>query len=204
MFLCYRSACAINYTSERALEEPALSTIESTTALPVGTWNVDPVHSQVGFAVQYVVGTFRGSFSPVDAKLEVAEDGSATLSGKAPVSGVKVQDENLEAHLQSPDFFDAENAPEIAFSSTSVTRNGEAVEIAGELRIRGVARPVTLSGTAGEQATDAFGQERFNLELATTIDRTEFGIDWNNPLPNGEPSLANDVALTAELYLVKA
>src|SRR5690242_12313633 len=94
-------------------ENTTMSTIETTTALPVGAWNVDPVHSQVGFAVEYVVGTFRGSFSPVDAKLDVAEDGAATLSGKAPVSGVKVQDENLEAHLQSPDFFDAERAPEI-------------------------------------------------------------------------------------------
>jgi polyisoprenoid-binding protein YceI len=204
MFLCYRGACAIKYTTERLQEEPILSTIESTTALPVGTWNVDPVHSQVGFAVEYVVGTFRGSFSPVDAKLAVAEDGSATLSGKAPVSGIKVQDENLEAHLQSPDFFDAENAPELTFASTAVRRTGDSLEIDGDLQIRGATQPVTLAGTVGKQGTDAYGQERFNLSLATTIDRTQFGIDWNNPLPNGEPSLANDVQLTAELYLVKA
>jgi polyisoprenoid-binding protein YceI len=181
-----------------------LSTIETTTALPVGSWNVDPVHSQVGFAVEYVVGTFRGSFSPVDAQLVVAEDGGATLSGKAPVSGIKVQDENLEAHLQSPDFFDAERSPAITFTSSSISRDGDAVEIEGELQIRGTARPVTLAGKVGKQGVDAFGNERFNLELATTVDRTEFGIDWNNPLPSGEPSLANDVALTAELYLVKA
>ena len=176
----------------------------SNQTLPTGTWNVDPVHSQVGFAVQYVVGTFRGSFSPVDAKLVVAENGAATLSGKAPVSGIKVQDENLEAHLQSPDFFDAERAPEITFTSTSVSRDGDAVEIEGELQIRGTAKPVTLTGTVGKQGVDAWGKERFNLELATSIDRTEFGVDWNNPLPSGEPSLANEVALTAELYLVKA
>jgi polyisoprenoid-binding protein YceI len=182
-----------------------LSTIETTAqALPVGTWNIDAVHSQVGFAVQYNAGTFRGSFSPVDAKLEVAEDGTATLSGKAPVSGVKVQDENLEAHLQSPDFFDAERAPEITFSSTDVRRSGDEVEIEGELRIRGASQPVTLKGTAGEQSVDAYGQNRFNLKLEAAIDRTQFGVNWNNPLPNGEPSLANDVALTAELYLVKA
>jgi polyisoprenoid-binding protein YceI len=181
-----------------------LSTIETTTALPVGTWNIDAVHSQVGFAVDYVVGTFRGSFAPVDAKLEVAEDGSATLTGKAPVSGVKVQDENLETHLQSPDFFDAERAPEITFTSTSVRRSGDELEIDGELQIRGASLPVTLTGTAGEQGVDAYGQNRFNLKLETTIDRTQFGIVWNNPLPNGEPSLANDVTLTAELYLVKA
>lgn len=181
-----------------------MSTIETSTALPTGTWNVDPVHSQVGFAVEYVVGTFRGSFSPVDARLEVAEDGTATLSGKAPVSGVKVQDENLEAHLQSPDFFDAERAPEITFTSNDVTVDGGRVEIPGELQIRGASQPVTLSGTISAPKTDAWGNERFNLTLETTVDRTQFGIVWNNPLPNGEPSLANDVTLTAELYLVKA
>jgi len=181
-----------------------MTTIETTTALPVGTWNVDPVHSQVGFGVEYVVGTFRGSFSPVDARLDVAEDGTATLSGKAPASGIKVQDENLGAHLQSPDFLDAERAPEITFTSTSVRRSGDAIEIDGELQIRGTAQPVTLTGTLTEPKTDAFGNDRFNLRVATTIDRTEFGIDWNNPLPNGEPSLANDVELTGELYLVKA
>src|SRR5439155_3850148 len=93
-------------------------------ALPVGNWNVDPVHSQVGFAVDYMVGTFRGSFSPVDAKLVVSDDGRATLTGSAPVSGVTVQDENLTAHLQSPDFFDLERTPEIAFASKEMHRTG--------------------------------------------------------------------------------
>jgi polyisoprenoid-binding protein YceI len=181
-----------------------LSTIETTTQLPVGTWNVDPVHSQVGFAVEYVVGTFRGSFSPVDAKLAVTEDGSAVLSGKAPVSGVKVQDENLEAHLQSPDFFDAERAPEISFDSNDVSIADGTIAIEGSLEIRGTSQPVTLSGTISAPKIDAFGKERFNLALSTVIDRTQFGIEWNTPLPNGEQALANDVTLTAELYLVKA
>ncbi len=183
-----------------------MSTIEITTAqtLPVGTWNVDAVHSQVGFAVEYVVGTFRGSFAPVDAKLAVSEDGNATLSGKAPVSGIQVQDDNLEAHLQGPDFFDAERTPEISFDSNDVSISDGTIAIEGALELRGSSQPVTLTGTISAPKTDAFGQERFNLTLETTIDRTHFGIDWNNPLPSGEPSLANDVTLTAELYLVKA
>ena len=180
-----------------------MSTIEQT-ALPTGTWNVDPTHSQVGFAVDYIAGTFRGSFSPVDARLDVSEDGRATLSGTAPVSGVRVQDENLEAHLQSPDFFDAENAPEITFTSTDVRRSASQIEIDGDLAIRGVSLPVTLAGTVGEETTDPYGQQRFNLQLEATIDRTQFGVNWNNPLPNGEPALANEVRLSAELYLVKA
>jgi polyisoprenoid-binding protein YceI len=182
-----------------------MSTIETTRqALPTGTWNADPVHSHVGFAVEYVVGTFRGTFSPFQATLEVTDEGSATLSGSAPVSGIKVQDENLTAHLQSPDFFDGERAPELRFESTSITRDGDRVEVDGQLTLRGETKPVHLTGTLTEPADDPFGGVRFQLTLEGTVDRTQFGLNWNNPLPNGQPSLANDVTLTAELFLVKA
>ena len=180
-----------------------MSTTQTRQSLPTGTWNIDPVHSTVGFAVDYIVGTFNGSFSPVDAKLEVADEGSS-LTGSAPVSGVRVQDENLEAHLQSPDFFDAERTPEIRFASTDIRRTGDAIEIDGDLTIKGVSLPVELRGTVTEPADDPYGGVRFALKLETTIDRTKFGVDWNNPLPNGQPSLANEVRLSADLYLVKA
>jgi polyisoprenoid-binding protein YceI len=182
-----------------------VSTITQTReSLPVGTWKVDPVHSQIGFAVEYVVGTFRGTFSPLEAKLEVGEDGAATLTGSAPVTGVKVQDENLNAHLQSPEFFDAERTPDISFRSTAVRRSGDEIAIAGDLTIKGITHPIETGGTITDPAEDPYGGVRFGLKLETTIDRTQFGLNWNNPLPNGKPSLANDVTLTAELYLVKA
>ena len=182
-----------------------MSTItETRQSLPVGTWNLDPVHSQIGFAVDYVVGTFRGSFSPAEAKLEVGEEGSAILTGSVPVTGVKVQDENLSAHLQAPDFLDAERTPDISFSSAAVQRSGEEIAIAGDLTIKGITQPIEAEGTITDPADDPYGGVRFGLKLETTIDRTQFGLNWNNPLPNGEPSLANDVTLTAELYLVKA
>jgi polyisoprenoid-binding protein YceI len=182
-----------------------VSTIaQSQDTLPVGTWGIDPVHSHVNFGVEYMVGTFRGSFSPVDAKLVVAEDGSVELSGSARVDSIKVQDENLTGHLLSPDFFDAERTPEIAFRSTDVSRSGNAVTIAGDLTIKGQTQPVELQGTIVDPITDPYGQERLGLKLEGTIDRTQFGIDWNNPLPSGEPALSNDVTLAGELYLVKA
>ena len=178
--------------------------LESGTTLTPGTWSVDATHSQVGFAVDYMVGTFRGTFSPFEATLTVAEDGTATLDGSAPVSGVRVQDESLTAHLQSPDFFDVEQAPEIDFRSTSIERTTDQITVNGDLTIRGKALPIVLTGTVGEPADDPFGGTRFSLRLEGTIDRTAFGINWNNPLPGGEPALANDVALSAELYLVRS
>jgi polyisoprenoid-binding protein YceI len=181
-----------------------MSTIESTErVLPSGTWQLDPVHSRVGFAVKYMVGTFRGSFSPVEATLVVDPDGTAGLTGSARVENVKVQEPNLTAHLLTPDFFDAERAPELRFRSTEVRTEGDRVTVDGELEIKGVTRPVTLAGEVGEQITDPFGRERIGITLGGQIDRTEFGITWNNPLPSGKSALANEVALEAELYLVK-
>jgi polyisoprenoid-binding protein YceI len=178
--------------------------VETRKTLPAGTWNLDPVHSQVGFAVEYAVGTFRGSFSPAAATLEVGEDGTATFVGRAPVAGLRVQEESLMAHLQTPDFFDAERAPEISFGSTRIRRSGDEIAIDGDLTIKGITQPVALKGTVTEPAEHFDGSVRFGLRLETTIDRTSFGVDWNTPLPNGEPALANEVTLTGELYLVKA
>jgi len=178
------------------------TTVDAPKILPAGTWTIDPVHSQVGFAVGYHVGTFRGSFSPVQAKLEVGEDGNAKLTGSASVSGVKVQDENLAAHLQSPDFFDAERTPEISFVSTAIRPSGGELEIDGELTIKGASLPVTARGRVGEQK-QYMERPFFGLEIEATIDRTRFGLNWNNPLPNGDPALANEVTVTAELFLTK-
>ena len=181
-----------------------MSTIAATrTTIPTGTWNVDPVHSQVAFAVEYMVGTFRGSFSPVEGTLSVTEDGTTELKGSASATSVKVQDENLGTHLLSPDFFDAERAPTITFAASRIDRHDDHVTVNGELTIKGITQPVTLTGTIADPIEDAYGNDRLGLKLETTIDRTSFGLNWNLPLPNGKPALANDVKLTAELYLVK-
>ncbi|HSP73734.1 MAG TPA: YceI family protein [Gaiellaceae bacterium] len=180
-----------------------MSTITET-KLPVGTWNADPVHSQVGFEVAYIVGTFRGTFSPFEATLEVRDDGAAGLRGSTRVEGIRVQDENLTAHLLSPDFFDAERAPEITFSSDAVRVEGDEVSVEGEISIKGTARPLALKGTVTGAGQDAYGNERVGLKLEGVVDRTAFGIDWNNPLPSGEPALADDVTLVAEVSFVRA
>jgi polyisoprenoid-binding protein YceI len=171
--------------------------------LPTGTWRLDPVHSRVGFAVGYLAGTFHGAFAPFDAELGVGDGGDVSLSGKARVDGVQVADENLGAHLLSPEFFDAERTPEISFSSTSVELADANVVVDGDLTIKGITKPVRLTGTVGGPVVDPYGRERLNFRLGTTVDRTAFGLEWNVPLPSGEPALERDVKLDAELALVK-
>ena len=173
------------------------------TVAPAGTWNLDPVHSRVDFEVSYLAGTFKGEFHEIGAELAVEAE-RASLEGTAKVASVDVRDENLSAHLQSPDFFDAERHPELRFAAQEIRLGGDGkVSIDGELTIKGVTKPVAVTGTGTAPIADPYGNDRIGLNLTTTIDRTDYGVDWNNPLPSGEPALANDVTIIAELQFVK-
>ena len=124
-----------------------MSTTE--TIAPTGTWALDPVHSLVGFEVSYMAGTFRGQFRDVSVSLAIGDDGNAALEGVANVASVDVKDENLDAHLQSPDFFDSENFPELRFAAEDVALEGDHVTANGEITIKGVTKPVTVPGQLG-------------------------------------------------------
>jgi polyisoprenoid-binding protein YceI len=169
---------------------------------PVGTWRLDPVHSTIGFEIEYLAGAFRGQFRDVDATLRI-DEGPAALEGAAKVASVDVKDETLAAHLQSPDFFDAERHPELRFSADDVRIDGDSISVDGEMTIKGVTKPVALAGRIVPPITDAYGRERIGLELTTTIDRTDFGVSWNMPLPTGQPALANEVTIAGDLFFVK-
>src|SRR5437868_4855744 len=130
-----------------------MSTIE--TFAPTGTWAADPVHSNVSFEVGYAgVNTFRGGFKEFTATLT-----GETLEGSAKVASVDVKDEQLNGHLQTPDFFDAARFPEITFAATELRRAEDGtVEGKGELTIKGVTKPIGFTGTiADAPATDPFG-----------------------------------------------
>jgi polyisoprenoid-binding protein YceI len=172
----------------------------STSAIPTGTWSLDTVHSSIGFAVQYAgVGTFRGTFDEFDATLV---DGR--LEGLAKVATVRVDDPNLAGHLQSPDFFDAEQYPELRFVSTSIDRDGDRVSIPGDLTLRGITHPVEITGTVTGPLENAYGQQRIGFDLETTVNRHDYGIAWNMELPGGGQALGDDVVITANLALVQA
>jgi len=177
-------------------------TTDTRQALPVGTWSLDPVHSTIGFEVDYMGGAFRGQVREVTAQLE-AEGDTPVLTGAAKVASADLKDENLTAHIQSPDFFDAERFPELSFESSEIDRAGDQVTVRGGITIKGVEKPVELTGTLAEPVTDPYGRERISLKLDTTVDRSEFGVNWNVPLPDGKPALADEVKLSAELFFVK-
>jgi len=174
--------------------------MSSTTTPFAGTYAADPIHSSFGFAVRYQgVSLFRGTLNEVAATLA---DGR--LEGSAKVESISIRTpEQFRAHVLSAEFFDAANHPEVTFSSSSLDlREDGTAEVDGELTIKGITRPVHAVGTWTEPAGDAFGGTRGHLKLEAVVDRTEFDMNWNLPLPSGGNALANEVTLTVELSLV--
>ena len=150
-----------------------------------------------------MLSTFRGSFAAFDAQLTVDEDGRARLVGSVPVDTVVVKDENLVAHLQSPEFFDAEQYPTISFEANDIAIDGGDVTVTGDLTLKGHTERVTAQGTIVGPVEDPFGNTKVGLQLETVVDRTKFGLNWNAPLPKGGFMLANDVTLSVDLELVQ-
>jgi polyisoprenoid-binding protein YceI len=183
-----------------------MSATSTTNAVaPAGTWTLDPVHSSASFAVKHmVVATFRGRFEEFDVTLTADEDGAATITGTVRADTIVVKDDNLGAHLKSPEFFDTERYPEITYVSNAVRREGDELIADGELTIKGNTHPVEARGTITDPTVTFGDVEKIGVTLEAIVDRTKFGLEWNAPLPKGGFALDNDVKLIVELELAKA
>jgi polyisoprenoid-binding protein YceI len=176
---------------------------KSASVIPAGTWKIDPVWSALGFEVKKIgLAVIKGRALSFEGTVTGGEE--PAIEGSADVSSLTTFDETRDGHLQSPDFFDGERYRKIEFRSTSVEQHGGDLVVHGELTIKGTSKPVELRGDFAGTGVDPMGNERIVLELSGTIDRTDFGIDWNAPLPGGGLLLPNDVTLTASFAAVKA
>jgi polyisoprenoid-binding protein YceI len=180
-----------------------MTTLTKQTAIPTGIWKSDPIHSSVGFAVKHmVVATFRGAFTDFDVTLDNA-DGEPRLYGAVRVPSVDVRDETLKGHLLSPDFFDAERTPELRFTSTDIRIESDELVVEGELEIKGTNRPVEARGTIVGPVENIGGREGVGIDLSTTVDRRDYGLNWNAELPKGGFAVENEVTLNVHLELAK-
>src|SRR3954453_7885796 len=166
----------------------------TTITTPVtGRYVADPIHSSFGFAVKHMgVNTFRGTLADVDASLT---DG--VLEGRAKAESISINNPpEFRAHVLGEEFFDAANHPEVTFRSTDVDlADDRTATVRGELTIRGITREVVATGTWTAPAENPMGVQVAALELSADIDRTQFGITWNMPLPKGGNILAERVTL---------
>ena len=172
----------------------------TSTVVPTGTWTVDPAHSKVGFAVKHMgIATVRGEFSEFEGTLEIAEDlSTAKAYGTVKVQSVDTSEAQRDEHLRSPDFFHAEEHPELTFTSTKIEPvDDETFKITGDLTIHGVTNPITLTAEVNGTDTDPWGNERVGLEVTGDLSRGDYGMKFNQALGSGNMLVADKVKLGA-------
>jgi len=170
-----------------------------------GTYVADR-HSSVVFAIQHMgIAMFRGSFDEVEARLVADEDG-IRIEGTVRVESISIGDppEFRQHVVDGDDFLDAATHPEIAFVSRRVTLGEDGrVAVEGRLSIRDVVRAVTATGTYRGPVADPFGGDRIALALSTTLDRRDWGMTWQQAMPNGTDALGWAVEVEVQLELVR-
>jgi polyisoprenoid-binding protein YceI len=170
------------------------------TAIPTGTWNVDPAHTSVEFAVKHMgLATVKGRAAGVEGTLA---DGR--LEGEVDAASITTHEPDRDAHLASPDFFDVERHPRLRLVTTGIVREGDELVAQAELTIKGITRPVELRGRVTGEGVDPYGKQRIGIDLEAQIDRSEFELRWNAPLPGGGFLLDDEVRLSLSISAVKA
>ncbi|PZQ92118.1 MAG: polyisoprenoid-binding protein [Leifsonia xyli] len=170
-----------------------------------GTWKLDTAHSELSFSVRHlVVSKVRGVFENFDVTIVTSPDESeTTLEATIDIASVDTRNEMRDGHLRTGDFFLVDEHPTATYRGTAVTLDGDHFTVEGELTLRGVTRPVALKGEFLGIVTNGYGQTVAAASATTTINRTDFGVNWNTALEAGGMTLGDDVALTFELQVVK-
>lgn len=181
----------------------------TTTATAVATaWKIDSSHSHVEFAVRHLmIATVKGRFGEVTGTLDGDETdlNHASIELAIPVSTIDTREAQRDTHLRSADFFETETFPEIRFRSRTIARTGaDTFAVDGDLTIRDVTRPITLTVVSGGRAKDPWGNERVAYSTTAKINRKDFGLHWNQALEAGGVLVGDEVKVSAELEFVRA
>jgi len=171
-------------------------------------WNLDPTHSSIQFAVKHmVISTARGTFKDyeIEAEVDPADFSASNATVTIKAESLETNNDDRDAHLRSPDFFDVENYPNITFVTKKIERKrGDDYRILGDLTIRGITKEVTLEGEVSGPQQDPWGNQRIGLSANGKVNRKEFGLNWNVALEAGGLLVGEDVKLSIEAELVKA
>jgi polyisoprenoid-binding protein YceI len=177
------------------------------TAVPAGTYSIDPAHSRFEFAVRHLgIATVRGHFGSFEGTFEVGDDlASAKAYGSVEAASVNTQEPQRDDHLRSPDFFDVERFPRIEFASKEIRPlDDERFAVVGDLTLHGITRELTLDAEITGTELDPWGNERVGLEARGELNRKDYGLTWNQVLGSGNVLVSDKVKLSIEVSAVKA
>lgn len=168
-----------------------------------GTWTIDPVHSEVSFVVRHMmVSKVRGRFDKFEGTIVTAPNPlQSSVTATVDLSSVNTGEPNRDNHIRSADFFEVESHPTMTFRSTGVRPDGDDFLLDGDLTIRGATKPVTLKLEVNGFGPDAFGGTRAGFSASGEINRNDFGVSYNGPIPGGGGGVivSEKVAITIEI-----
>ncbi len=172
-----------------------------------GTYAIDPTHSRIGFVARHAMVTkVRGSFNEFTGTgfFDPADPAQTHLALTIEAASIDTRNADRDAHLRSNDFFDMENHPQITFTSTAVESTGpETFAVTGDLTIKGVTQPVTVEFTYEGAATDPYGNHRIGFEGTATVNRKDWGVNFNAPLEAGGILISEKVTLEFEVSAIR-
>ncbi|MFP5069986.1 YceI family protein [Pseudonocardia nantongensis] len=169
-----------------------------------GTWDIDPVHSEVSFVVRHMmVSKVRGRFEQVSGEIVTGDSTEdSRVAATIDVSSISTGNEQRDGHIRSADFFEVESYPEWTFTSTAVVAKGDEYVLAGDLTIKGITKPVELDLEVNGFGPDAWGGTRAGFTATTTIKRSDFGVDIAMPMEGGGVVVSEKVGVELEIQAV--
>ena len=177
----------------------------STVQIPTGTWSIDPTHTRVGFVARHMMVTkVRGSFADFTADVTIADDPfESSLSAEVQMASIDTGNGDRDGHLRTNDFFDVDTYPTMSLRSTGFESDGSEFKMHADLTIKGVTRPVVFDLEFDGVGQDPWGGTRAGFSASTTINRTDFGVEFNAPLETGGVLVGEKVQVELDVQLVK-
>ena len=170
-------------------------------------WEIDPAHSEATFAVKHMMfATVRGHFNVLSGKLHIDEEHpeNSWVEAQVDTGSVDTRDEKRDAHLRSPDFFDAEHYPILTFKSTKVEKvDGNQYKVLGDLSMHGVTKPVAFNAEYNGQGKNPWGLQVAGLSAKAKVNRKDWGLNWNATLESGGVLVSEDVNIEIDLEAVQ-
>jgi polyisoprenoid-binding protein YceI len=173
--------------------------------LTAGTWNIDPAHSEVTFVIRHLMTKVRGTFTEFTGTVHIAEElAESTATAEIKVGSIDTRHADRDAHIRTEEVLDVENHPTMTFATKGVREEDGEYLLDGDLTIKGVTRPVTLTVEFNGVGEDPWGGTRAGFSAVTTISRKEWGIEFNVPLKGDKALLGDKVEIQLEIQAVRA
>jgi polyisoprenoid-binding protein YceI len=173
--------------------------------LTAGTWNIDPAHSEVTFVIRHLMTKVRGTFTEFTGSVRIAEElAESTATAEIKVGSIDTRNADRDAHIRTEEVLDVETYPTMTFATKGVREEDGEYLLDGDLTIKGVTRPVTLTVEFNGVGEDPWGGTRAGFSAGTTISRKEWGIEFNVPLKGDKALLGDKVEIQLEIQAVRA